>query len=105
MTPDDLPDLSAPNRPPDRDSAGNPVTKEPADPVAVAALVVGCVGLVVFGIVLAIVTAVLAGAAGQRARERRTSPENAYLAFGLAALDGIVWIVLHMIFDLNFLAG
>jgi len=84
---------------PDPESAGG------SDPVAVVAIVVGCIGLVVFGIGLAIVTAFLAGIAGQRARERRTSPENAYIAFGLAALDGIVWIVLHILFDLKFVAG
>jgi hypothetical protein len=76
-----------------------------ADPVGVAAIVVGCIGLVVFGIVLAIVTAFLAGIAGQRARERRTSFENAYIAFALAGLDGVVWLVLHMLFDLKFVAG
>jgi hypothetical protein len=75
------------------------------DPWGVAAIVVGCIGLVLFGIVLAIVTAVLAGIAGQDAREKRRSFENAYIAFGLAALDGIVWIVLHMIFDIKFVAG
>jgi len=75
------------------------------DPVGVAAIVVGCLGLVVFGIVLAIVTATLAGVAGQRARERRTSPENAYIGMGLAALDGVVWLVLHMLFGLRFIAG
>jgi hypothetical protein len=76
-----------------------------SDPLGVAAIVVGCIGLVVFGIVLSIVTAVLAGMAGQRAREQRRSLENAYIAFGLAALDGAVWIILHLIFDLKFVAG
>lgn len=76
-----------------------------SDPVGIAAIVVGCIGLVVFGIVLAIVTAVLAGIAGQHARERRTSFENAYIGLVLAALDGVVWLVLHMIFDLKFVAG
>lgn len=76
-----------------------------ADPLGLAAIIVGCIGLVVFGIVLAIVTAVLAGMAGQRAREQRRSLENAYIAFGLAALDGVVWIVLHLVFDLKFAAG
>jgi hypothetical protein len=76
-----------------------------SDPVGVAAIVVGCIGLVAFGIVLAIVTAGLAGIAGQRARERRTSFENAYIAFALAALDGVVWIVLHMLFEISFIAG
>jgi hypothetical protein len=75
------------------------------DPVGTAAIVVGCIGLVVFGIVLAIVTAILAGVAGQRARERRASFENAYIAFVLAGLDGVVWLVLHLIFELKFVAG
>jgi hypothetical protein len=79
--------------------------KAAADPLGMAAIVVGCIGLVVFGILLSIVTAVLAGMAGQRAREQRRSPENAYIAFGLAALDGVVWIVLHLVFDLKFVAG
>lgn len=76
-----------------------------SDPVGVAAIISGCIGLVVFGIVFALLTAFLAGIAGQRARERRTSTENAYIAFGLAALDGVVWLVLHMLFDLSFIAG
>ena len=76
-----------------------------SDPVGMAAIVSGCVGLVFFGIVLAIVTAVLAGIAGQRAREARRSYENAYIGFALAGLDGVVWIVLHMLFDLSFIAG
>jgi hypothetical protein len=75
------------------------------DPVGIAAIVVGCLGLVAFGIVLAIVTAMLAGIAGQRAREQRRSFENAYIAFALAGLDGIVWLVLHFVFDLKFVAG
>jgi hypothetical protein len=77
----------------------------PSDSLGLAAIVVGCIGLVVFGIVLSIVTAVLAGMAGQRAREQRRSLDNAYIAFGLAALDGAVWIVLHLVFDLKFAAG
>jgi hypothetical protein len=105
MTPDDVPDLSAPNRPLDRDSADNSESRQPSDPVAVAAIITGCIGLVVFGIGLAILTAFLAGIAGQQAREQRRSPESAYLAFGLAALDGVVWIVLHILFDLKFVAG
>jgi hypothetical protein len=79
--------------------------RQPADPVGVAAIVSGCIGLVAFGIVLALVTAVLAAIAGQRAREARRSAENAYIGLGLAALDGIVWIVLHLVFDLKFIAG
>jgi hypothetical protein len=73
--------------------------------LGVAAIIVGCLGLVVFGIGVAIVTAVLAGMAGQRARESGRSLENAYIAFALAGLDGVVWLVLHVIFDLQFVAG
>jgi hypothetical protein len=85
---------------------GYPEPERPAgDPIGVAAIVVGCIGLVLLGIVLALVTAVLAGIAGQRAREQRTSMENAYIAFILAGVDGVVWLILHMLFDLSFLAG
>jgi hypothetical protein len=85
---------------------GYPEPEPPeGDPIGIAAIIVGCIGLVVLGIVLALVTAFLAGIAGQRARERRTSMENAYIAFALAGLDGVVWLILHMLFDLSFLAG
>ncbi len=76
-----------------------------SDPLGVTAIIFGCVGIVFAGIVLAIVTGVLAAIAGARARAAGKSLENAYIAFGLAAVDGVVWLVLHMIFDLNFLAG
>lgn len=76
-----------------------------ADPLGVAAIVTGCIGILVFGVGLAIVTAVLASLAGARAREEGRSLDNAYIAFGLAVLDGVVWIVLQMIFDLPFIAG
>ena len=75
------------------------------DPLGVTAIVVGCIGLVVFGIVLAIVTAVLAAIAGSQARARGRSLENAYIALVLAGVDGVVWLVLHMLFDLSFIAG
>lgn len=75
------------------------------DPLGVTAIVIGCIGIVLAGIVLAIVTGVLAAVAGSQARANGKSLENAYIAFGLAAIDGVVWLVLHMIFDLNFLAG
>ena len=75
------------------------------DPLGVTAIVFGCLGIVFAGIVLAIVTGVLAAVAGSQARANGKSLENAYIAFGLAAVDGVVWLVLHMIFDLNFLAG
>ena len=53
-----------------------------------------------FGILLSLVTAFVASIAGARARAEGRSLENAYIAFVLAALDGIVWIVLHIMFDL-----
>ncbi|WP_375478087.1 hypothetical protein [uncultured Jatrophihabitans sp.] len=82
-----------------------PGQARPADPLGVLAIVVGCVGIVVFGFVLAIVTAVLASAAGAKAREEKRPLDNAYLAFGLAVLDGIVFLVLHFRFNLPAWAG
>jgi hypothetical protein len=76
-----------------------------SDPLGMTAIIVGCIGIVFAGIVLAIVTGVLAAVAGSQARAAGKSLENAYIAFGLAAVDGVVWLVLHMIFELNFLAG
>jgi hypothetical protein len=76
-----------------------------ADPLGVIAIVLGCIGLVTFGFVLAIVTAVVASAAGQRAVKQRRSLDNAYIAFGLAALDAAVFLVLHYVFDLPAFAG
>jgi len=75
------------------------------DPLGVLAIVLGCVGLVTFGFVLCIVTAVVASAAGQAARRDGRSLENAYIAFGLAALDGVVFLVLHYLFRLPAFAG
>lgn len=75
------------------------------DPVGVAAVIVGLVGIVVFGAFFALVAGVLGAVAGQRARESGRSFELAYLAFGLAALDGIVWIALHLMFELPFVLG
>lgn len=75
------------------------------DPLGVIAIVLGCIGLVTFGFVLAIVTAVVASAAGQQAVKHRRSLENAYIAFGLAVLDGVVFLVLHYMFKLPAFAG
>jgi hypothetical protein len=72
--------------------------RDAPDPVGVAAVITGCIGIVVLGIVLAIVTAILASSAGQRARAGGRSLSTAYLAFGLAALDGVVWLVLQLLF-------
>ena len=79
--------------------------RAPADPVGVVALVFGFVGIVVCGIVFAIVTAILGGMAGQRAREAGRSLETAYLALLLAGVDGIVWIALHILFDIPLAVG
>jgi hypothetical protein len=92
-------DAEPPHGYPDADATAG------TDPLGVAAIVVGCVGLVVFGIGLAILTAVLASSAGSSARRHGRSLDNAYIAFGLAALDGVVWLVLHLAFDLKFAAG
>jgi membrane glycosyltransferase len=75
------------------------------DPVAAAAVVSGLIGIVVFGLLLALVTGVLASWAGQRARADGRSMDNATIALGLAVLDGVVWLVLHFVFDLSFVAG
>ena len=47
----------------------------------------------------------VATAAGQQARARGRSLENAYLAFGLAVLDAVVFLVLHYLFKLPAFAG
>jgi hypothetical protein len=75
------------------------------DPLGVLAIVLGCIGLVTFGFILAIVTAVVAGAAGQQAGKHRRSLENAYIGFGLAVLDAVVFLVLHYMFKLPAFAG
>jgi hypothetical protein len=76
-----------------------------SDPLGVIAIILGCIGLVTFGFVLAIVTAIVATAAGQRAMRERRSMENAYIAFGLAAVDAVVFLVLHYLFHLPAFAG
>jgi hypothetical protein len=86
------------------DQAGGEQGK-PADPLGMIAIVIGCIGLVTLGFVLAIVTAVVATAAGQQAVKQRRSLENAYIAFALAALDAVVFLVLHYAFKLPAFAG
>jgi riboflavin transporter FmnP len=76
-----------------------------ADPIGILAIIVGCIGLVTFGFVLAIVTALLATIAGQQAMKQRRSLDNAYIAFALACLDGVVFLVLHYLFHLPAFAG
>ena len=75
------------------------------DPLGTAAIVTGCIGIVALGLLLTVITAVLAAYAGSSARANGRSLENAYLGFGLAAVDGVVWIVLHMMFDIPFWLG
>jgi hypothetical protein len=82
-----------------------PGEKAASDPLGVFAIVLGCIGIVTFGFVLAIVTAIVATTAGQRARADGRSLENAYIAFGLAVVDAIVFIVLHYMFRLPAFAG
>ena len=75
------------------------------DPLGILAIILGCIGLVTFGFVLAIVTAIVAAAAGQQAMKQRRSLDNAYIGLVLAALDGVVFIVLHYLFRLPAFAG
>lgn len=75
------------------------------DPVGVAAVVVGLLGIVVFGILAALVAGILGAIAGGRARESGRSYDLAYLAFLLAAVDGVVWLVLHFLFDIPIQVG
>lgn len=81
------------------------VAPESADPVAVTAVVLGFIGIVFFGIVMAIVVAIMAAFAGQRAREARRSYDLPFLAFGLAGIDGAVWIVMQLLFEVPILIG
>jgi hypothetical protein len=75
------------------------------DPLGTTAIVLGCIGIVVAGVALAIVTAIVASLAGSSARAAGRSLENAYLGFALAAVDGVVWLVLHLMFEIPFLLG
>jgi hypothetical protein len=103
MIDDPDPELSARDRALGLSGADN--SDGVADPLGVAAIVLGCIGLVTFGFVLAIVTAIVASAAGQSARRAGRSLDNAYLGFGLAALDAVVFLVLHYLFKLPAFAG
>ncbi|MDT4923421.1 MAG: hypothetical protein QOG01_1134 [Pseudonocardiales bacterium] len=97
--------------PPDPDQPGwdrselSPEAPVDRDDLGIAAVVLGCIGIVAFGIVLAIVTAVLGSVAGARARNQQRPLGTAYLALGLAALDGFVWLVMHYLFELPIWAG
>lgn len=69
------------------------------DPVAVVAVACGFLGIVIFGLLFAVVTAVLGAWAGQRARDTGRTYELPFLAIGLAFVDGAVWIALHLLID------
>jgi hypothetical protein len=90
-------------------SDGADLPEDPAaagpDLVGVVAVGAGFLGIVVFGIVLALVAGIAGAIAGQRAREAGRSPELAYLAFILAAVDGVVWLVLHLLFEIPIQVG
>ncbi|MEO9138428.1 MAG: hypothetical protein ABI345_05115 [Jatrophihabitans sp.] len=75
------------------------------DPVAIVAVGLGLLGIVFFGIVLAVVTAILGAQAGQRARESGRSFELPYLAFLLAFVDGVVWLAMHYLFKVPIWIG
>ena len=96
-----------PGLPPDDLAPDNlaPETSGGIDPLSVAAVVVGLLGIVVFGILAALIAGILGSIAGQRAREAGRSLELAYLAFILAAVDGVVWLVLHLLFDIAIQVG
>lgn len=79
--------------------------RTPTDPVGVLAVACGFVGIAVCGIVFAIITAILGGMTGQRAREAGRSLETAYLALLMAGVDGLVWIAVHIMFDLPLVVG
>jgi hypothetical protein len=91
--------------PPSADNSRTEDEGKKADRLGVAAIVCGCVGLLVAGILLAIVTGVLASVAGAKAREANRPLDNAYIALGLAVLDGVVWLALQFLFELPALAG
>jgi hypothetical protein len=75
------------------------------DHLAITAIVLGCIGIVTAGLFLALPVAILSAVAGGRAREERRSLDNAAIGFGLAVVDAVVWIVLHLKFDFPTWAG
>jgi sterol desaturase/sphingolipid hydroxylase (fatty acid hydroxylase superfamily) len=81
-----------------------PVPARP-DYLGVTAIVLGCLGIVTAGLFLALPVAILAAIAGGRAREDGRSLDNAAIAFGLAVVDALVWIVLHLFVDFAAWAG
>jgi uncharacterized membrane protein len=84
---------------------GDSDTRPSRDVLGTAAIVCGCVGILVLGLLLTVVTAVLASLAGASARAEGRSLENAYLGFALAVIDGVAWLLLHLMFDIPFVLG
>ena len=71
----------------------------------VVAVGLGFLGIVVFGIGLGLLAAILGGIAGAAGARAGRSFELAYLALLLAAVDGVVWIVMQMLFQLPIFVG
>lgn len=96
----DLPPPPDPDQPgwdPSPELVPTPVTGP--DPVGVVAAGVGFLGIVFFGVLLGLIAALLGAVAGQRARESGRSMELPFLGLILGAVDGVVWIALHLLFD------
>jgi ABC-type phosphate transport system permease subunit len=75
------------------------------DYLGVTAIVMGCLGIVFFGLFLAVPVAILSAMAGTKAKAEGRSLENATIGFVLAAVDGVVWVVLHLLLDFKVWAG
>lgn len=98
--------------PPDPDEPGwagdvsiSPAPTSNPDHAGIAAIVLGCVGIVVLGLFLVVPVALLAALSGARAREQGRPLDNATIAFVLAAVDGVVWVALHLLIDFPTWAG
>jgi len=78
---------------------------EELDVPGLLAVVTGCIGLVVLGLVAGVVAGVLAAESGRRSREAGRPQRLALWGLGLAVADAVVWFVLHFAFDLDWLFG
>ena len=97
-SPDPLPTAAASG---DDAAAARP----PVDPLGVFAVGAGFVGIVLFGILMALLAALLGAVAGQRARDAGRSMELAYLALILSAVDGVVWLAMQALFEVPIWIG
>jgi ABC-type phosphate transport system permease subunit len=79
----------------------------PAGPdyLGVTAIILGCLGIVAFGLFLAVPVAILSAMAGAKAKAEGRSLDNAVIGLVLAAVDGVVWVVLHLLIDFATWAG